>query len=463
MLFNSLAFPVFLAVGWSIWRLLNTRRWPSFIWLLLISAFFYGCWRPWYLILIAASTLHSFSVGRMLDGNEDPASRRRWLIWGVSGDLGLLAVFKYGNFFLHSLEAIGIGGMPRVPAELPVGISFYTFQTLSYTIDVYKRKIEPTRDLLSFSVFVFFFPQLVAGPIVRARTFLPQLARRPRTDQRAFGEGVFLILAGLAKKMILADMIAHEIVYPFFASPAGRNSLEALIALWAANFQVYCDFSGYSDVAIGAALLFGFQLPKNFDRPFRSRSPMEHWRRWHISLSTWLKDYLYIPLGGSRRGAWRTDFNLFVTFLLGGLWHGAGWTFVIWGVWNGILLVVWRRWVPAPGGGGRGRALIETFATFNAICFGLIFLHAESFAHAAGAFASLADPAAPITDGLPPLGLGFLAGAAALHFSPERWKERLKAAFGAAPGWALGAAAVAAGGVLSLFAGLARPFFYFQF
>ncbi len=463
MLFNSLAFPVFLAVAWTVWRLLHTRRLPAFAWLLLVSAFFYGCWKPWYLILIAASTLHSFGVGRALDGNEDPVSRKRWLIWGVAGDLGLLGVFKYGNFFLGTVAAITGLDLPRVPAELPVGISFYTFQTLSYTIDVYQRKIEPTRDLLSFSVFVFFFPQLVAGPIVRARDFLPQLRARPRVDRAALGEGVFLILGGLAKKMILADMLASLIVYPFFAAPAGRNSLEALIALWAANFQVYCDFSGYSDVAIGAALLFGFQLPVNFDRPFRSRSPMEHWRRWHISLSMWLKDYLYIPLGGSRRGPARTDFNLFVTFLLGGLWHGAGWTFVIWGAWNGILLAAWRRWMPKPGGPGRLRALAETFATFNAICFGLIFLHAASFGQAAAVFTSLVSPTAPITDGLPPLGLGVLAVAALAHFSPERWKEQLKAAFAQAPGWSLGVTVALVGGALSLFSGLAKPFFYFQF
>ena len=279
MLFNSLEFGLFLAVAFAVYRLVQRWRMPRAVWLLVVSYLFYASWDVRYLALIVFSTVLDYAVGRGLAGTRRPEARKLLLALSLAGNLGLLGVFKYGNFLLESLEMATGWAMPRVPAELPVGISFYTFQTLSYTIDVYKRKIEPTRDLLSFSVFVFFFPQLVAGPIVRARTFLPQLARRPRTDQRAFGEGVFLILAGLAKKMILADMIAHEIVYPFFASPAGRNSLEALIALWAANFQVYCDFSGYSDVAIGAALLFGFQLPKNFDRPFRSRSPMEHWRR----------------------------------------------------------------------------------------------------------------------------------------------------------------------------------------
>ena len=273
MLFNSLAFPVFLAVAWTVWRLLHARRLPAFAWLLLVSAFFYGCWKPWYLILIAASTLHSFGVGRALDGNEDPVSRKRWLIWGVAGDLGLLGVFKYGNFFLGTVAAITGLDLPRVPAELPVGISFYTFQTLSYTIDLYRRRIEPARNLLEFAVYVAFFPQLVAGPIVRARDFLPQLDARPRLDAAALGEGIFLILSGLVKKMVIADSLRAVWIAPFFTDPSGANALEALVSTWAFYFALYCDFSGYTDVALGAALLFGFRLPMNFDRPALTTSP----------------------------------------------------------------------------------------------------------------------------------------------------------------------------------------------
>ena len=465
MLFNSFEFPIFLAVAWPIYRLLHTRRLPRLIWLLLISAFFYGCWRPWYLVLIAASTVHSYHAGWRIDRSEDPAVRRRWLILGIAGDLLLLGVFKYGNFLLETAEALTGAALPRIPVALPVGISFYTFQTLSYTIDLYMRRIERSRSLLSFSVFVFFFPQLVAGPIVRAKDFLPQLAEggRPRLDRAAIGEGIFLILAGLSKKMILADLLASRIVHPFFAAPAGRSSAEAITALWAANFQVYCDFSGYSDVAIGAALLFGFELPLNFDRPFWSRTPMEHWRRWHISLSTWLKDYLYIPLGGSRKGPLRTDFNLVMTFLLGGIWHGAGWTFVIWGLYNGLLLVAWRR-VGVREVRHPLAVPLAVFATFNAICFGLVFLHARSFGDAAAAFASLLNPGGALTPGLlEPVGLGALAAAAALHFTPQSWKAGLRAGFGEAPPWALGITVVLVGAVLSLFSGLAQPFFYFQF
>ncbi len=466
VLFNTFEFVVFLVVAWTVFRLLQRWRWPRLIWLLLISYFFYGCWKPWYLALIALSTINSYGFGLLI--HEAEGRRRKLLmILSITGDLLLLGVFKYGNFMVGNAEALlgvaGVGSsLPRLPTELPVGISFYTFQTISYTLDLYWKRIPKARNLLEFSVFVAFFPQLVAGPIVRARHFLPQLVGRPVADPRAIGAGLFLILAGLAKKMILADSMYVSIVHPFFDAPLGRNAWETLITLWAANFQVYCDFSGYSDVAIGAALLFGLRLPKNFDRPFWSQTPMEHWRRWHISLSTWLRDYLYFPLGGSRRKEPRVAFNLVVTFLLGGLWHGAGWTFVVWGLYNGLLLVAWRRLGPGPATSWWGRAL-RIFATYNALCLGLVFLHARSFGDAWAVILSLGRVAAPFTGALAPLGLVTLVAAIALHATPQRWKATLREAFVDAPAWALGLAIVVAGAVLAQFAGFASPFFYFQF
>ncbi len=467
MLFNTFDFVVFLTVSFAVYRLAHRWRWPRLLWLLAISAFFYGCWKPWYLVLIALSTLNSYGFGLLIDRARSQSRRKLFMILSVSGDLLLLGVFKYGNFLLANIE--GLAGLawadlalPRLPTELPVGISFYTFQTLSYTIDLYLRRIPRARNLLEFSVFVAFFPQLVAGPIVRARHFLPQLERDPPQDPRALGAGLFLILTGLAKKMIVADTLYLEVVKPFFRLPHGHNAWETMGVMWAANFQVYCDFSGYSDVAIGAALLFGYHLPKNFDRPFWSQTPMEHWRRWHISLSTWLRDYLYFPLGGSRGKASRTSMNLVITFLLGGLWHGAGWTFVVWGLYNGLLLVLWRRFGPGPAKSRLGAAL-RIFATYNALCLGLVFLHARSFGEAWIVLRSLANLTGPFSEVFGAFGLTMLGIAIALHATPQRWKTTSQQAFAGAPAYAVGLAVVFAGGVLSLFAGFASPFFYFQF
>jgi alginate O-acetyltransferase complex protein AlgI len=467
MLFNSLLFPVFLAVSYLVWSLIQRWRWPRMAWLLLISAFFYGCWHPWYLVLIGLSTINSFYFGGWIGRVREESLRKGLMITSVTLDLLLLGVFKYGNFFLENVETLAplLGqewSLPRIDSELPVGISFYTFQSLSYTVDVYRKKLQPTSSLLDFSTFVFFFPQLVAGPIVRARHFLPQLELRPRMDARAFGEGLFLILAGLTKKMVIADTLYTSIVRPYFQGPSSHNAVETLVAVWAANFQVYCDFSGYSDVAIGAALMFGFALPKNFDRPFISRTPMEHWRRWHISLSFFLRDYLYIPLGGSRHGEVRTTFALVLTFLLGGLWHGAGWTFVVWGFYNGVLLVFWRKWGPRPAKSWWGIGL-QIFVTFHAISVGLIFLHAASFSDAWDAFATFGTWGTPSSETLPLVGLLALGAGILLHISPLSWKDRLRDGFAVAPAWGLACIVILVGAVLSLFAGITTPFFYFQF
>ena len=470
MLFASLEFAVFLMVTWPIWRALQARaegglRTPALLYLLVISAFFYGCWRPWYLLLIGASTIIQYGVGQGIVRSEDPARRRAYLIVGLVADLALLGAFKYGNFLMENAEALAAAlgqplRLPRVPGELPVGISFYTFQTLSYIIDLYRRRMEPARSLLDFAVYVIFFPQLVAGPIVRAADFLPQLHHQLQLGLAPLGRGLGLILIGLIKKMALADVLHATIVEPFFSAPEQHGAPDALLALWAANFQVYCDFSGYSDVAIGAALLFGFELAPNFDRPFWSQSPMEHWRRWHISLSTWLKDYLYIELGGSRQGPARTDLALVITFFLGGVWHGAGWRFVLWGLYNGVLLVLWRRFGPKPATTLPGRLLL-TLATFHVICLGLVFLHADGLSAALeawGAFGRLEAPKLLPTGGLVALGV-----AIALHASPIRLKQWILECFSEMPAWGWALAILLVGGALSLFAQLSVPFFYFQF
>jgi D-alanyl-lipoteichoic acid acyltransferase DltB (MBOAT superfamily) len=464
--FNSFDFVVFLVGTWTVYRLVYGRRGPRMGWLLAASAFFYGFWKPWYLLLVACSVVLQWFIGSQMERvDAKPRARKRYLAVGVVGDLLLLGVFKYGNFAMESVEAAlasaGIATqLPRVPTDLPVGISFYTFHSLSYIVDVYRRRVERARSPFDLAVYVLFFPQLVAGPITRAHELLPQFERGPVTGPGDVGRGLFLILCGLTKKMILADTLATTVVDPFFAKPAGRAGWESLVAMWAANFQVYCDFSGYSDVALGGALLFGFTLPQNFNRPFQSLTPMEHWRRWHITLSSWLRDYLYIPLGGSQKGPIRTDLNLVITFLLGGLWHGAGWTFVVWGLYNGILLVAWRRWgapiaeLPKP---------VQAFLTFNSICFGLVFLHAQSFRDVLTVFSTFGIFFGPSTRLFELPGIVAMSIAVALHYTPVEWKARLRESFAVAPAWSLGAVTVAVASVLALFAGMTHPFFYFQF
>ena len=282
--------------------------------------------------LIFASTITDYVAGlQMKRADETGAEGRRkaWLTVSLVLNLGLLGVFKYANFFYSSaVDVANVFGaeliFERLAIMLPAGISFYTFQTMSYSIDVYRRRMEPEENFLRFALFVGYFPQLIAGPIVRAVDFVPQLSRRPVLTRAQVSRALYLIGIGLVKKVLFADTLGINLVDPVFNSPEQYTSLEALIALYAYTMQVYLDFSAYSDIAIGSALLFGFQLPDNFDRPYMAVSIQDFWRRWHKTLGSWLRDYLYYPLGGSRDGAWRTYYNLFVTFVLIGLWHGEG-------------------------------------------------------------------------------------------------------------------------------------------
>ncbi|MGB0680856.1 MAG: MBOAT family O-acyltransferase, partial [Polyangiales bacterium] len=272
---------------------------------------------------------------------------RLWLGLSLMSNLGLLFTFKYFNFAAEVLtQTLALGGwqlsLPTLQALLPVGISFYTFQTLSYTIDVYRGRLEPTRNLLHFAVFVIFFPQLVAGPIVRASEFLPQLRARARLATGQVSGGLFLIATGLVKKVAIADYLSVNLVDRVFDQPEGYTAVEVVLALYAFTLQIYCDFSGYTDVARGTAQLLGFRLPENFDRPYQATNPAEFWRRWHMTLSSWLRDYLYFPLGGSRCGPLRAYFNLWLTLFLIGIWHGASWTFVIYGLLQAGAMVLHR-------------------------------------------------------------------------------------------------------------------------
>lgn len=360
MLFASFDFVLFFVPVLLGYWALSGRPIARTLLLLAASYFFYmasprpmggGLPTPWYFVgLLVFSTILDFQAGKKIHADApkltsaDPqvvegAKRRRrfWLVLSLVGNLGLLGYFKYTNFLIEAFVDVanGLGAdwvTPHLDLLLPIGISFYTFQSLSYTIDVWRQRLTPEPSFRKFALFVVFFPQLVAGPIVRASEFLPQLHRRPRLDPQAVREGLFRIYKGVAKKVILGDWIAASFTDVVFASPESYTSLENLLALYAFTLQIYADFAGYSDIAIGVARLLGFKIPENFDRPYQSKSVGEFWRRWHMTLSTWLRDYLFFPLGGSRGSKGRTYFNLWLTMFLVGMWHQqptSGWNFVI--------------------------------------------------------------------------------------------------------------------------------------
>jgi alginate O-acetyltransferase complex protein AlgI len=344
MQFDSFTFFIFLLVVLALYQVLPT--WRSQKLLLLIASYgFYAAWSPPLVVLIWISTLTDFIIARRLNSVSSDLTRRILLTLSLAVNLGLLAYFKYADFLLHNFQTLAamvgiVYSPPALDIILPIGISFYTFQTLSYTIDVYRRRLTPTASLLDFSLFVTFFPQLVAGPIVRAGDFLPQCETRKRLGFNTLTWGFGLIAWGLFQKIVLADKIFAPLVDSFFAEPMKHAGLEAWLAVTSFSMQIYCDFAGYSLCAVGAAVALGFSLPDNFNAPYAAAGFSDFWRRWHMTLSLWLRDYLYISLGGNRKGRILTVRNLFVTMLLGGLWHGASWNFAFWGSLHGLFLGV---------------------------------------------------------------------------------------------------------------------------
>ncbi len=404
MLFPTVTFAIFfmivLPVSWVLMP--RRRRWKIFM--LGASYFFYGYWNWRFLFLIAASTIANQLFAKAVQRADSEGKKRLIVAGAVVANLGVLGYFKYYDFFVsnatNTLDRIGLHVSPElISVALPVGISFFTFQALSYVIDTYRGTFEPGR-LIDFAVFLSFFPHVVAGPIVRPAEFMPQLKERhdPRhvDSSRAF----FLITIGMFKKVVLANVLATQIVDTVFASPNTHSSLEVLVGIVGYAVQIYCDFSGYTDIAIGLALLLGFRFPQNFDSPYASTSIQDFWRRWHMTLSRWLRDYLYVPLGGNRAGKWRTYLNLMLTMVIGGLWHGAAWTFAVWGAIHGAFLCIEHyrrtrretRGLPDPPD-TRGRRVAARTITFVIVCFAWVFFRAESFANAEEILARLFDPA----------------------------------------------------------------------
>lgn len=396
MAFNSLDFALFLPVVFALyWFVFNKNLRQQNLLVLVASYVFYGSWDYRFLVLLVFSTLVDYTVGLAL-GNAKGAKKRKILLWvSLLSNFGLLGVFKYFNFFLDSFSGAfqffghELGNSSLI-IVLPVGISFYTFQTLSYTIDVYRKKIEPINDLVAFGAFVSFFPQLVAGPIERASNLLPQFQKGREFEYSKAVDGMRQILWGLFKKIVIADNCAH-IANAIFNDSANCSGSTILLGAFFFAFQIYGDFSGYSDIAIGISRLFGFDLMQNFAFPYFSRDIAEFWRRWHISLSTWFRDYLYIPLGGSRVSLGKKIRNIFLIFLVSGLWHGANWTFVIWGCLHALYflpLMLLGRNRNYVGGVASGKTLpslrevLEISSTFLLVTIAWIFFRAENLTHA---------------------------------------------------------------------------------
>jgi len=379
MIFSS-GFFLFLFLGFiAVYSIVYKHNTLKNIYLTLFSIFFYYKSSGLYFILLVITAVVDYNLAKQIARTEIKQRRTLFLVLSLVVNIGMLIYFKYTNFFLGMFYDIANKPFDPLNIFLPVGISFFTFQSLSYTIDIYRRNIEPVKNISEFAFFVTFFPQMVAGPIVRASVFLPQVRKTPFVSNADFGKAIFLICIGLFKKAVISDYISLNFVDRIFDNPGLYTGLENLFGVYGYALQIYCDFSGYTDMAIGIALLLGYKLPVNFDSPYQSASITEFWRRWHISLSSWLRDYLYISLGGNRKGKIRTYINLMITMLLGGLWHGAALRFVIWGALHGIGLA-FEKFINSIVSIPKNKLtrILGALITFHFVCFAWIFFRADN-------------------------------------------------------------------------------------
>ncbi len=500
MLFPTFTFAVFFAIVLPVSWALRPRKTAWKLFLLGASYLFYGYWDWRFVPLIVAVTLVNEFLGVAI-GRADPRRKRFLTALAVAVDLVVLGFFKYYGFFVTSIEDRIGADLPTLDVILPVGISFFTFQAISYVVDIHRGDARPV-GLLDFAVYLAFFPQLVAGPIVRATEFLPMLREGAPPSSIEASRAATLIARGLFKKVVISAYLADTLVDDAFATPGEYSSVELLFAVYGYAIQIYADFSGYTDIAIGVALLLGFRFPLNFDRPYSAVTIQDFWRRWHMTLSRWLRDYLYFPLGGNRKGISKTYRNLFITMSLGGLWHGAAWTFVVWGMLQGIGLAIERLvsdvrgqidnpldardvrmreiallhtgakvqpWhldptSPAPFAPMQIRRLwVGRIVTFHFVCFGWIFFRSDSLAVAGEVIGRIATAWGSI-DSIPPLYVAVIAAALAMQFLPEILSRQAEAAFSRLGTMTQG---VALGAWIGLVVALApsgvSPFIYFQF
>lgn len=467
MLFPTLAFGVFFLfvyfTAWSLDRENGRRK----LFLLLASWFFYAQWDWRFVGLLILSAVLNWGVAALI-ARSDVAGRRKLLVGlGVAANLLILGFFKYYGFFVEQAgELLARFGwerdLPLLQIVLPVGISFFTFQGISYVVDVHRRKTPPADSLLDVMLLMSFFPHLVAGPIVRAADLLPQFKRVPRLTREMATHGLLLIVWGLFKKSVIASELAVRLVDPVFFDPSAYGAVDIAAAVYGYAVQIYCDFSAYSDMAIGIAALLGYSFPRNFDQPYRANSMQSFWRRWHISLSSWLRDYLYVPLGGGKKGLVSSCINVMITMLLGGLWHGAAWTFVAWGALHGGVQVIERIGRAVLGDRKVIPSVVGVLVTFHIVCLGWILFRAETFDLAVAMVQGLGRFGAVTV--LTPFLLVLIVGGLAMHWLPPRAVEGLTLKLKPAPSLTLG---VLIGLAILLIEAVrpdgVAPFIYFQF
>ncbi len=455
----AIFFPIVLTISWALMP--KPRLWKPFI--LFASYVFYASAGWKFVLLLAAVTVANQAAAVLVHRTDDEGRRRLIAAVAIGCDLGVLGLFKYYSFFAqqwaNTLSGVGLSpGLPLLTIALPVGISFFTFQAISYVVDVKRRHVTPASSL-DFAVYLSFFPHLIAGPIVRAREFLPQL-KSPRDPNRvAVSSGLSLIALGLVKKVVIADYLARVLVEPVFAVPRAYGAPDVALAAYGFAAEIYCDFSGYTDIAIGLALLLGYVFPQNFRSPYRATGFRDFWRRWHMTLSRFLRDDLYIPLGGNRKGTLTTYRNLMITMLLGGLWHGAAWTFVLWGAFNGLGLVAEHAW----GGRVRLPGWFRWLVTFNLVVFGWILFRAQSLSNL-GTILSRLTVLSPPTLWTAPV-LCAIVVTVGMQLLPPDWVERLQVRIESARPILLGvglAVVIAVVGATVPSQGV-PPFIYFRF
>jgi D-alanyl-lipoteichoic acid acyltransferase DltB (MBOAT superfamily) len=454
MIFTQIFFWGFFAVVFAIYSVIYKNNKVRNFYLFIVSIFFYYKTGGLFLSLLVLATLIDYTAGLYIFKSKKQYKKNLFLTISIGSNMLVLAYFKYTFFIVDSINKIF--GTHIIPIDylakfsnslfgshfdissiiLPVGISFYTFQTISYTFDVYRNKLKPVKSIVDFGFYVSFFPQLVAGPIVRAAEFIPQLYQEYKLTVQAMGHASFLILGGLIKKVIISDYISINFVDRVFDAPLSYSGFENLLAAYGYSIQIYCDFSGYTDIAIGLAMLMGFRLPVNFNSPYKAQNISEFWRRWHISLSTWLRDYLYIPLGGNKKGKIRTYINLMITMLIGGLWHGANIRFVIWGGIHGISLIfhkIWTKYFKPSDEKLLLRRFLAVFFTFHTVTFSWIFFRAESLTVANQMFEQISFNFKPQLFSQMIVAyknvILLMSVAMIIHWLPSIWKEQIRGTF----------------------------------